>query len=123
MERLNYPPGDVRIQTLADMRYVGQAFNLTVDLTDMLADSENLLDHASASFAAQHERIYGHRADDDPLEVVNLRIRAAVDTPSIWPEPPELNSETSGPVRASYDAVRPGIRPDRDADYSAIDAR
>ncbi len=50
MERLNYPAGDVRIQTLADMRYVGQAFNLTVDLTDMLADSENLLDHASAAF-------------------------------------------------------------------------
>ncbi len=34
------------------------------------------------------------------IEVVNLRIRAAVDATSIWPEPPELNSEKSSPARS-----------------------
>ncbi len=71
---LNYPAGSLSFSVAADLRYVGQAFNLTVELAP-----DDSIDAIAERFGAQHERAYGHRAAADPIEFVNLRVRAVLD--------------------------------------------
>jgi N-methylhydantoinase A len=52
----------------ADLRYRRQSFELTVDADD--------LDELAERFHAAHERRYGYRMDDEPVELVNLRLIA-----------------------------------------------
>jgi N-methylhydantoinase A len=61
----------------ADLRYRGQSFELTVE-----ADS---LEKLEERFHAAHEQRYGYRMDDEPVELVNLRLVATVPV-----EKPEL---------------------------------
>jgi N-methylhydantoinase A len=49
-----------------DVRYRGQAYELTVPLTPDFA----------AAFHAEHQRVYSHSQPAAPLEIVNLRLRA-----------------------------------------------
>jgi len=60
------------IDRAVDAKYVGQSFELTVQLpgprTPVAAIAE--------IFAREHERTYGHRADADPVQIVNVRIVA-----------------------------------------------
>jgi len=57
-------------QRLADLRYAGQSFELTVQGSTV----EDLV----RAFHAEHERRYGHRIDDEPVEIVNIRLVATV---------------------------------------------
>ncbi len=84
LARLNYPAGEIDFATSADMRYAGQAFNLTVDLADALAAPDRATRIAADAFASLHERTYGHRAEGDPVEVVNLRLRATIGNGDGW---------------------------------------
>ncbi len=51
-----------------EMRYVGQSYELTVPADD--------LDAAVGGFHAAHDRAYGFSAEQEPVEVVNLRLTA-----------------------------------------------
>jgi N-methylhydantoinase A len=62
---------------LADLRYVGQAYELTVPAPAGALGPADLTALA-ARFGQEHERTYGHRADDEPVELVNLRVVARV---------------------------------------------
>ena len=63
------------IETLrhVDVRYVGQAFELTIPAPE----SSGWLDALGAEFHTRYEARYGHCHPDDPLEIVNLRVRAS----------------------------------------------
>ena len=74
-----YDPADVSIQRYADMRYAGQAFELTV-ATDGGGNGRSEPEVMAESFAAEHERTYGHRGGTDPVECVNLRVAGRVTT-------------------------------------------
>lgn len=100
LDRLNYPAGDLHFEISADMRYAGQGFSLTVDLTGILNVGDNLIAKVQEAFATQHERTYGHRADQDPIEIVNLRLRAWVDMPAIWPSSDDV-IDSSAPLTRS----------------------
>ena len=63
-------PERVEIQRQADMRYVGQSYELTVDLESGAADQ---IGDAVTRFHRQHEKLYGHSNPDAPLDFVNLR--------------------------------------------------
>jgi len=69
-----------QVARLADLRYVGQAHELTVPLPPGPLDIAKLAD----AFGDEHERNYGHRADADAVECVTLRVigRLAVGKPS-----------------------------------------
>jgi N-methylhydantoinase A len=54
----------------ADLRYRGQSFELTVEAGSL----EKLEEH----FHAAHEQRYAYRMEDEPIELVNLRLIAAV---------------------------------------------
>ncbi len=63
----------------ADLRYRRQAFELTVEADD--------LDALADRFHAAHEQRYGYRMDEEPVELVNLRLVATVAVPNArsWP--------------------------------------
>ena len=63
-------PDEVTFRPMAEVRYVGQGYELLVDLTDTLADD----------FHAAHDRRYGYSDAGRPLELVTLRLRASART-------------------------------------------
>jgi len=76
-------------QRLADLRYAGQSFELTV--------SGSTVEELVRAFHAEHERRYGHRIDDEPVEIVNIRLVATV--PGASPdlhEPDERGDAVAG---------------------------
>ena len=54
----------------ADLRYRGQAFELTIDVDDR--------GQLASAFEAAHERRYGYRMEDDAVEIVSVRLIASV---------------------------------------------
>src|SRR4029453_12157433 len=56
-----------------DVRYVGQSFELRLAL-GVGAVTDEWMRSVEAHFGAEHERTYGHRAEDDPIELVTLRV-------------------------------------------------
>jgi len=80
-------PG-ARLARSADLRYVGQSYELNLPIPDRSGD---LLGDLRAAFEAEHERTYSHRAETDPVEVVALRLRATLPAP-------DLPTEKVGPL-------------------------
>jgi len=64
-----------RMECSADMRYLGQSFELTPALTE-----EDLADETGAqlraAFLGMYERIYGHKDESAPIEVLDVRLTA-----------------------------------------------
>jgi N-methylhydantoinase A len=90
--------GDPRrtVARSADARYQGQSFELTVGAEDLAG--------LAGRFHAEHERRYGYRIDDEPVELVNLRLVATV--PGGRPrlrEGPAPGAAPRGRRRASFD--------------------
>jgi len=80
--------GDARLSLarLADLRYKGQSFELTVGAED--------LEGMAARFHAAHERRYAYRMEDEVVELVNLRLVATV--PREEPELSEASPRRDG---------------------------
>lgn len=90
---------DVRLRRRADLRYAGQAFELTVDVPDGPFD-RSAIDALAAAFDAEHARSYGHSlprahareivalrvvgtvATERPESLLSVRARAAADRPA-----------------------------------------
>jgi N-methylhydantoinase A len=72
LERDGFMPQQMQFVSTLDLRYVGQAFELTVPL----ASDKAALDQTVATFHGQHGRRYGHSDPDGEVEVVNLRLSA-----------------------------------------------
>jgi len=60
------PPERIGHERFLDMRYTGQSFEITVPFAPNMREA----------FEALHERQYGHRNTDKPVEVVNVRLRS-----------------------------------------------
>jgi N-methylhydantoinase A len=86
----------LRLARLADLRYQGQSFELTVDATD--------LEELAPRFHAEHERRYGYRMEDEVVELVSLRLVATVPRtkPDLAGAPPREHA-TPTLRRASFD--------------------
>lgn len=71
---LRRDPDEVSFHRLADLRYAGQAFELTIDLPTGQVNAA-AVSELSDRFEAEHERVYGNSfAGEYPLETVNLRV-------------------------------------------------
>ena len=68
---------DVEIARAVDLKYQGQSFELTVPLPPAWSD-DDASRHLAAAFGREHERTYGHKAEGDPIQMVNLRLTARV---------------------------------------------
>jgi N-methylhydantoinase A len=82
-----------------DMRYLGQNFELTVGAPAALwtGDREAL----RRAFIAEHARVYGYAAEDEPIQIVNVRLTALGEpdpltlpalAPAARPEPVEART-------------------------------
>jgi N-methylhydantoinase A len=66
------------VERFADLRYSGQNYELTVPAPAGRLTSEDVL-MLARRFGEEHQRTYGHGADDEPVELVNLRLVARVE--------------------------------------------
>ncbi|GIT19068.1 MAG: hypothetical protein CM1200mP39_18740 [Dehalococcoidia bacterium] len=56
------------------MRYWGQSFELSVPVPDRKTINDDWMSDLIESFHESHDSAYGFRADDEPVELVNLRL-------------------------------------------------
>jgi N-methylhydantoinase A len=66
-----FPAEHARIERWFDLRYAGQAYELSIPFRSRLTDL----------FHREHQRAYGHAQPGRALEVVNLRVRLTIPTP------------------------------------------
>jgi N-methylhydantoinase A len=63
---------DIAVTCALDLRYTGQAYELTVPI-EWRAGQPLDIAPIAAAFHAEHERTYGHASADEVIELVNLR--------------------------------------------------
>jgi N-methylhydantoinase A len=86
-----YELAQAEFRYAADLRYVGQAYELTVPARQLA------IDELSELFHQEHERTYGHRSQKDQVHLVNARLTARM--PLVAPrqqfaaEPPMRRSD------------------------------
>ena len=103
LDREHVPAERRRLARALDMRYVGQNFELLVEVPAELRRGDR--DALRRAFLREHARVYGHSADDDAIQVVSYRLTAlgepaALTLPALAPAP-----------SASPDGARAGERP------------
>ena len=87
-----FPAEAVTVERLADLRYAGQAYELTVPVAPGTPDLEAM----ARAFDREHERTYGHPSEGDPVDLVNVKVlaRVAVDAAEpnrrLLPAPPAI---------------------------------
>jgi N-methylhydantoinase A len=81
---------DPELDRRADLRYRGQAFELTIPAGDLSA--------LASRFHDEHERRYGYRMEEEPVELVALRLAATVRSEALAPE---ASSRTGAPARGA----------------------
>jgi N-methylhydantoinase A len=86
---------EMTFTALLDVRYRGQAYELTIPFTQ----------DVDAAFHAAHERVYGHALPGRAVELVNLRLQAVgvVSKPAFTPEPLTENDGSSALIRRTPD--------------------
>src|SRR2546427_12211965 len=72
-----YGADRVEIERSADLKYQGQSFELAVPLGPAAMGIDGISRLAEA-FDKEHERTYGHKAEGNPIQIVNLRLTARV---------------------------------------------
>lgn len=73
MERDHVRREEVDFQRKVDIRYFGQAYELTVEVGDQPVD-RTVWQQLVEEFSRRHQQSYGFRKDDDPVEIVSLRL-------------------------------------------------
>jgi N-methylhydantoinase A len=89
--------GDVRVACSADMRYVGQAYELAVPLAAPIVAAR--VPEILAAFHAVHERVYGYARPQQPIEFVNFRVVHTYPLPRPALRPPRPVGGTLGDAR------------------------
>ncbi|MBX6422519.1 hydantoinase/oxoprolinase family protein [Thermosulfurimonas sp. F29] len=99
IRRLGFPEGDLSFREFVDLRYRGQSFEITVPFGPDFEEA----------FHREHERLYGFRLPEKPLEATAVRLSATVCRPV--PElPPFRGGEGLRPVEHTGLLVGKGRR-------------
>jgi N-methylhydantoinase A len=90
----------MRFDFSVDLRYQGQSHEITLALPRSAGSPD--LATLQAAFHAEHERVCGHASPGEPVELVNLRVRAVGAV-----TPVQLNPIASGDAAVAYRGRRP----------------
>ena len=95
-----------RVQLLrgADLRYVGEGYEVSVVLPEGTSDAEAVA-NAQEAFHAEHHRVYGFSyRDEQPVEIVSLRVQAVghLHRPEARPVGPSTGQLKPTAVRQVY---------------------
>ena len=85
LDDANVPEDQRRLVRSADVRYPRQAYELTIpfDGDRMGTVTRNSLDALATLFHRLHEKTYGHANADEPVQLVNVRLKAVGRLPSL----------------------------------------
>jgi len=75
-------PAEITLGRAADMRYVGQGFEVTVPLDDGLLASPSLQD-VRERFLATYAQLFERRITDVPVEAMSWRLAASAPVPNV----------------------------------------
>ena len=92
------PPEEIAFTRMADMRYQGQGYELTVQIPAGEIDTA-ALETVWDSFHAAHAAEYGHAFTENPIEIVNLRVVARAQLPKLAP----LSAAEGGSREAAFE--------------------
>ncbi|MEX2149691.1 MAG: hydantoinase/oxoprolinase family protein [Steroidobacteraceae bacterium] len=96
-------------QRSADARYVGQGYELRLELPQARIGTGEF-GAALSRFHALHEREYGHHFEQSPIELVNLRVTAVAQVPKIRvPPKPAGGSLAAARLRTADAVFRVGV--------------
>ena len=84
----------------ADLRYRGQAYELTV--TADTGPNDDLLGMIVERFHQEHERTYGRRASDEPVDLITIRSTYRIDAERRVPESVNIPQEQQQPRQAYF---------------------
>jgi N-methylhydantoinase A len=102
LEREGFEAGDQLFSRSADLRYLGQAFEVRVAAPDDDVD-ESTVAALAARFHDEHERLYGYCYRDDQAHVVELvNVRITGIGPITRPELPEVVAADGDARRARH---------------------
>jgi N-methylhydantoinase A len=116
LEREGTAPPQITFLRQLDLRYVGQSFELTVSAGERA--------EVARRFHAEHDRAYGFAAPGEPIELVNVRVRAIgrIAKPAL-PTLPEGSLPPPQEVRPVYFAESGGFVETAVFDRSALPGR
>ena len=95
LRRLGCPATEVRLRRRVDLRYSGQAFELTIDVADGPLDATALANMAAA-FDAEHKQTYGHSLPASQRDLVALRVSGTVKRAAQDWQQPRVSAALSG---------------------------
>jgi N-methylhydantoinase A len=88
--------GPIHVRRSADMRYGEQIFEVNVPLNGLDFESPDLVQQMAAAFHARHEALYTYALRDQEAVLVNARVTAVGELPSL----PQEGNLASGPPAA-----------------------
>jgi N-methylhydantoinase A len=104
---------DRQVRRVLDLRYVGQNYELPVELPS--GPARDWLTTAAERFHTAHEQRYGHATPETPIEAVTFRVEAVGRVPKAsLPRHEPVGADASGAVIGSRSAYFPefgGVRP------------
>lgn len=105
LAKQGYAPSEVQIERYADIRYSGQSYDLTIAAPSgiLTQDSVAVLENA---FDEEHEKRYGHRADDEAHTFVNFRTIGRIRRSSTPPKAQRNHSHSARQRRAYFGSNR-----------------
>ena len=92
-ERDGVPPEKRRMLREGELRYVGQGYELKVDVPDGPID-EAALEKVWAAFHERHRAEYGHAFEASPIEIVTVKVRGIGEVDKLG-TPPEAAASGS----------------------------
>lgn len=97
--RLRNFTGPVKVRYAADMRYGEQIFEITVSLDGVDMSASDALERVVERFHRRHEELYTYSAPDQEVVLVNLRVAAVGELPTLPTEPVRDTAGVATPVR------------------------
>ena len=96
------------IETSLEMRYVGQAFEVPVKLTEENVDNISLV-LLQKLFAEAHHKIFEFsKPEGDPVEVISIRVGVGEKTPKLSVQPNEKDADPN-PKRTKVNIIERGV--------------
>jgi N-methylhydantoinase A len=84
---------DMIFQRFLDVRYIGQSFELTIDCPNLYS-TKNLSGTIANTFQKVHQRRFGYADKNEPIEIVNLRLKLQIDVEKPVHIPNQYSSES-----------------------------
>nr|WP_295463276.1 hydantoinase/oxoprolinase family protein [Mesorhizobium sp.] len=97
---------DVTVLRFADARYIGQGYELRVDIDGGSIDADSM-ERTFEQFHRIHEAEYGHSFPQSPIEIVNIRVTGTAPSPQLeWPKTKEGGSRDKALVKTAKTKFR-----------------